>query len=180
MTRFAIAFAIATLFLLPAADAKPRFHAKKARPIDVPTFYDRESNNIATVEFVQEYSAAGSRRQVRGFTDGAVISKDGLVLISGRVRFPQQGSGRLSGGTLPNFPAFDSSSPTVGSFPRRSSHSTTTSTSGSSGSPTPPPPADTRTSGSAPATHPTSGTAFVPLRSTVATTAASRSSPPSE
>ncbi len=109
MNRFAllVCIALSSLLLLPVADAKPRKkRGKRARAIDVPTFYERESRTIATVEFVQEYSAGGSRRQTRGYTDGAVISEDGLVLISGRVRFPQAGSGRLSGGTLPDLSQF--------------------------------------------------------------------------
>ena len=97
---------LASALLIPTAGAKPKAHAKRGRPLDVPTFYDREGKTIATVEFVQEYSAGGSRRQVRAFTDGVVISADGLVLISGRVRFPQQDSGRLSGGTLPELSGF--------------------------------------------------------------------------
>ena len=97
---------LAGLLLLPTADAKPKFKNKRVKAIDVPTFYEREGKTIATVEFVQQYSAGGSRRQVRGFTDGVVISEDGLILISGRVRFPQQGSGRLSGGTLPDLSSF--------------------------------------------------------------------------
>jgi S1-C subfamily serine protease len=101
----AVAAVLLTALLILPAQAKPRV-AKRGRPIDIPTFYEREGRAIATVEFVQEYSARGSRRQVRGFTDGAVISADGLVLISGRVRFPQQGSGRLSGGTLPELSGF--------------------------------------------------------------------------
>ncbi|GEM_PF-1511120 len=110
MKRFSILLCVllATLLMLPVADAKPR-KKKRSRPgraIDVPTFYERESKTIATIEFVQEYSAGGSRRQTRGYTDGVVISEDGLVLISGRVRFPQAGSGRLSGGTLPDLSQF--------------------------------------------------------------------------
>jgi S1-C subfamily serine protease len=58
------------------------------------------------VEFVQEYLAGGARQQTRAYTDGVVISADGLVLVSGKVRFPQRGSGRLSGGSRPDLSNF--------------------------------------------------------------------------
>jgi S1-C subfamily serine protease len=98
---------LGSLLLLPTADARPgKKRMKRGKAIDVPTFYERESKTIATIEFSQEYSAGGSKRQTKGYTDGVVISPDGLVLISGRVRFPQAGSGRLSGGTLPDVSDF--------------------------------------------------------------------------
>jgi len=58
------------------------------------------------VEFVQEFVSGGQRQQTRSWVDGFVISKDGLVLISGRVRFPQRSKGRLAGGSLPELVSF--------------------------------------------------------------------------
>ena len=70
-------------------------------------FYKAASPTLATVEFVQEFMASGQRQQTRSWTDGVVVSADGFVLISGRVRFPQRGSsGRLSGGSLPELVSF--------------------------------------------------------------------------
>jgi len=63
-------------------------------------FYATASAKVATLEFTQEFVAAGQRQQTRSFTDAVVISEDGLVLISGKVRFPQRGH-RISGGSLP-------------------------------------------------------------------------------
>ncbi len=80
--------------------------ARKKKPLPVPVFYETASRNIATVEFVQEYLAGGQRQQTRGYTDGVVISEDGLVLISGRVRFPQRSGSRLTGGSLPELGQF--------------------------------------------------------------------------
>ncbi len=93
----------ATLLLVPGpAEAKRK---PKSQPI--PEFVAEGVQVIATVEFTQEFVAGGQRQQTRAFTDGFVISSDGLVLISGRVRFPQRGgSGRLSGGSLPKLGGF--------------------------------------------------------------------------
>lgn len=90
--------AVLALLLLPvSAAAGPR---SPKRPVT--KFYDQASASIATVEFVQEFLASGQKQQTRGFTDGVVVSSDGLVLISGRVRFPQRGSnGRISSGSRP-------------------------------------------------------------------------------
>lgn len=99
MSRATILLLVA-LLLPAAADARPK-------PQPVPKFYAEASQTLATVEFLQEFVAGGQRQQTRGFTDGAVISADGLVLISGRVRFPQRGgSGRISGGSLPELSGF--------------------------------------------------------------------------
>ncbi len=93
---------IAALSLLLPATAS----AKRKR-LSVPDFYALAEPTIATVEFSQEFVAGGQRQQTRGFTDGFVVSEDGLVLISGRVRFPQRGgSGRISGGSLPELGGF--------------------------------------------------------------------------
>ena len=73
----------------------------KKKPLPIPVFYETASRSIATIEFVQEYIAGGQRQQTRGYTDGVVITTDGLVLISGRVRFPQRSGSRLTGGSLP-------------------------------------------------------------------------------
>ena len=73
----------------------------------VERFYEEAAGTIATVEFVQQFVAGGVKQQTRGYTDGFVISSDGLVLISGRVRFPQRGgSGRISGGSRPELSSF--------------------------------------------------------------------------
>jgi len=71
-----------------------------AGKLSAESFYAQSAPTIATLEFVQEFVAGGQRQQTRSFSDAVVISADGLVLISGRVRFPQRGS-RLSGGSLP-------------------------------------------------------------------------------
>ncbi len=63
-------------------------------------FYTQTAAKIATLEFTQEFVAGGQPQQTRSFTDAVVISEDGLVLVSGKVRFPQRGH-RLSGGSLP-------------------------------------------------------------------------------
>ena len=92
--------AVATLGLLLLPTSASAGPLGPKRP--VAKFYDQASATIATVEFVQEFLASGQKQQTRGFTDGVVISSDGLVLISGRVRFPQRGSsGRISGGNRP-------------------------------------------------------------------------------
>lgn len=93
-----IAFA---LLVAPPAQAK-----KKKKPLPVPVFYEVASRSIATIEFTQEYLAGGQRQQSRVYTDGVVISDDGLVLISGRVRFPQRSGARLTGGSLPELSNF--------------------------------------------------------------------------
>jgi S1-C subfamily serine protease len=80
--------------------------ARKKKPQPVPVFYETAGRTLATVEFVQEYLAGGQRQQTRGYTDGFVISADGLVLISGRVRFPQRSGSRLTGGSLPELSDF--------------------------------------------------------------------------
>lgn len=73
----------------------------------IPAFYEKAAPAIATVEFTQDFVAGGQPQQTRGLTDGVVISGDGLVLISGRVRFPQRGSsGEFSGGSLPDLGSF--------------------------------------------------------------------------
>lgn len=73
----------------------------------VAKFYAQAQSTIATVEYVQEYLAGGQKQQTRAYTDGVVISEDGLVLISGKVRFPQRGaSGRLSSGSRPEISGF--------------------------------------------------------------------------
>ena len=90
-----------TLALLAPASALA------GRRQSVSAFHAEASKTIATVEFTQQFVAGGQRQQTRALTDGVVISADGLVLISGRVRFPQRGStGRLSGGSLPELGGF--------------------------------------------------------------------------
>ena len=90
-----------TLTLLAPASALA------GRRQSVSTFHAEGSATIATVEFTLEFVAGGQRQQTRALTDGVVITGDGLVLISGRVRFPQRGStGRLSGGSLPELGGF--------------------------------------------------------------------------
>ncbi len=97
----------ATVLLLVALMLPGAAQARRNKAQPVPKFYAEASQTLATVEFVQEFVAGGQRQQTRGFTDGAVISDDGLVLISGRVRFPQRGSsGRISGGSLPELSGF--------------------------------------------------------------------------
>ena len=81
--------------------------ALAGRRQSISTFHEAAAPTIATVEFTQEFVAGGQRQQTRSLTDGVVISADGLVLISGKVRFPQRGSGgRLSGGSLPELGGF--------------------------------------------------------------------------
>ena len=93
--------AIALCLLLPGPA-----QAGKKKPLPIPIFYETASRSIATIEFVQEYLAGGQRQQMRGYTDGVVLSEDGLVLISGRVRFPQRSGSRLTGGSLPELSQF--------------------------------------------------------------------------
>lgn len=81
--------------------------ALAGRRQSISDFHAAASATVATVEFTQEFVAGGQRQQTRSLTDGVVITADGLVLISGRVRFPQRGSsGRLSGGSLPELGGF--------------------------------------------------------------------------
>lgn len=94
----------ARLLLLTAVLAAPAFG--KPKPLTPAAFYDRESPKIATVEFVQEFLSGGQRTQTRGTTDGVVISPDGLVLISGNVRFPQSRGGQFAGGSRPELRGF--------------------------------------------------------------------------
>jgi S1-C subfamily serine protease len=106
MTRVALRLALLvglTLVLAaPSASARPR-----TKKLSVPEFYELAQPTIATVEFSQEFVAGGQRQQTQGLTDGFVVSPDGLVLVSGRVRFPQRGSsGRISGGSLPQLSGF--------------------------------------------------------------------------
>jgi S1-C subfamily serine protease len=88
------------MLLLPStAEASPKR--------STPKFYEQAGERIATVEFVQEFLASGQKQKTRGFTDGVVISADGLVLISGKVRFPQRGgNGRISSGSRPELTSF--------------------------------------------------------------------------
>ncbi|MEE2828057.1 MAG: PDZ domain-containing protein [Myxococcota bacterium] len=100
--RVVPALLLAILVLPAPAEAGP-----PGKKRSVAAFYAQESQTIATVEFVQEFVAGGQKQQTRGYTDGVVISADGLVLISGRVRFPQRGSsGRISGGSRPELSFF--------------------------------------------------------------------------
>lgn len=80
--------------------------ARKKKPQTVPQFYAMAAKTIATVEFNQEFVAGGQNQQTKSTTDGVVISEDGLVLISGNVRFPQRGPGRMSSGSLPELTGF--------------------------------------------------------------------------
>jgi S1-C subfamily serine protease len=68
--------------------------------ISTERFYRQTTAKVATLEFTQEFVAGGQPQQTRSFTDAVVISKEGLVLVSGKIRFPQRGH-RLSGGSLP-------------------------------------------------------------------------------
>ena len=68
--------------------------------ISTERFYREATAKVATLEFTQEFVSGGQPQQTRSFTDAVVISKDGLVLVSGKIRFPQRGH-RLSGGSLP-------------------------------------------------------------------------------
>ncbi len=99
--RFLTVLALAVVLAAPA-------HARKPKKQSVPEFYAAAAEVIATIQFTQEFVAGGARQQTRGVTDGFVISSDGLVLVPGRVRFPQRGaSGRLSGGSLPELSGFE-------------------------------------------------------------------------
>jgi len=101
MNRSAVA-----LLLLPLLVACPAHAKKRGKTQTTPDFYAAASPTIATVTFSQEFVAGGSTQQTTSFTDGVVISPDGLVLIPGTVRFPQSGPGRLQSGTLPELTSF--------------------------------------------------------------------------
>lgn len=99
--RIASLLALALLLATPA-------HARKPKKQTTPEFYAAAAQVVATIEFTQEFVAGGTNQQTRGLTDGFVVSGDGLVLVPGRVRFPQRGSsGRLSGGSLPELSGFE-------------------------------------------------------------------------
>ena len=101
--HLALIIALAVVFMAPSAFAK-----KKKKSLSVPEFYELAQPTIATIQFSQEFVAGGQVQRTRGMTDGFVVSEDGLVLVSGRVRFPQRGSGgRLSGGSLPDLGNFE-------------------------------------------------------------------------
>lgn len=91
----ALLITLALLLVLPGSALAKK---KKGSAQD---FYDTNSPTLATVEFSQEFVAGGQPQRTTSSTDGVVISADGLVLISGIVRFPQRGPGRLSSGSLP-------------------------------------------------------------------------------
>ena len=98
MRRLILLLLAASLCIPVLAQAGPG----KGKKRSVEEFYREASGTIATVEFIQEFLANGQKQQTRGYTDGVVITKEGLVLISGRVRFPQRGgSGRISRGSRP-------------------------------------------------------------------------------
>jgi S1-C subfamily serine protease len=82
--------------------------AAAARKSAVERFYAEAARAVATVEYTQEYLAGGQRQQARAHTDGVVVSPEGLVLVSGIVRFPQRsgGGGRIASGSLPELSAF--------------------------------------------------------------------------
>ncbi len=95
MRTYALTTALAALTIalsLPSEAA--------GRKLSTERFYAEAAAKVATLEFTQEFVAAGQRQQTRSFTDAVVISEDGLVLVSGKVRFPQRGH-RISGGSLP-------------------------------------------------------------------------------
>jgi serine protease Do len=94
------------LVLLVALLVPGAAFAKKKKELPAPAFYELASPTLATVEYVQEYLAGGQKQQQRAYTDGVVISADGYVLISGKVRFPQRSGGRLAGGSRPELSKF--------------------------------------------------------------------------
>jgi len=101
--RLILLLIAASLCLPVLAQAGPG----KGKKRSVEEFYREASDTIATVEFIQEFLANGQKQQTRGYTDGVVINEEGLVLISGRVRFPQRGgSGRISRGSRPELSGF--------------------------------------------------------------------------
>ena len=96
------ALLILTLLLALPAAAEARGRAQPAHVL-----YEQNAGSIATVEYVQEFVAGGQKHQQRAFTDGVVVSDDGLVLISGRVRFPQRAGGApMGGGSRPTVSGF--------------------------------------------------------------------------
>ena len=99
MNRLLLLLAFALLLPNPAL-------AKKKKGQTVPQFYAAAAPTLATVEFNQEFVAGGQNQQTKSYTDGVVISADGLVLISGNVRFPQRGPGRMASGSLPELTGF--------------------------------------------------------------------------
>lgn len=99
----AVTLLVGTSLVAPSASAKPR---KKGKTQSATAFYEAVRPTLATVSFSQEFVAGGSPQQTTSSTDGVVISPDGLVLISGTVRFPQSGPGRLRGGSLPELSSF--------------------------------------------------------------------------
>jgi len=101
MAQWLVALTSLIVCVAPPANAGP-----PGRRLSAPAFYDQAAPTIATVEFVQEFVSGGQRQQTRSWVDGVVISDDGLVLISGRVRFPQRSKGRLAGGSLPQLVSF--------------------------------------------------------------------------
>ncbi|MCO4769023.1 MAG: PDZ domain-containing protein [Deltaproteobacteria bacterium] len=104
MKRALLLLAALALLIPAAADAKPK--KKRGKGQTATEFYDAARLTLATVNFSQEFVAGGSPQQTTSATDGVVISPDGLVLISGTVRFPQSGPGRLRGGSLPELSSF--------------------------------------------------------------------------
>ena len=92
---------LAALLLVPGVAS-----AKKQKGQTIPQFYAAAAPTLATVEFNQEFVAGGQNQQTKSYTDGVVISADGLVLISGNVRFPQRGPGRMASGSLPELTGF--------------------------------------------------------------------------
>lgn len=52
---------------------------------------NRMAPAIVTVEYVQSTTQAGQKQQNRGTTHGVVLTDDGLVLVSGKIRFPSRG-----------------------------------------------------------------------------------------
>lgn len=85
MVRIIGVLALTLLFgvvAVPSAQAAPRPDAvvHKVAPA------------LTLVEYVHRTTAGGQSAQSRGFTDGVVISADGLVLVSGKIRFPTAGA----------------------------------------------------------------------------------------
>jgi S1-C subfamily serine protease len=95
---------LALLLAVPALSAAGP--GKRGKGQSAPQFYAAAGPTLATVTFSQEFVAGGSQQQTTSSTDGVVISPDGLVLITGTVRFPQSGPGRLRSGSLPEVSDF--------------------------------------------------------------------------